>query len=203
MFVWFLPYLPNFLPFLPIFWPLFSNFCPILRLGRTVWHKSMAHQLGRTELEKLAPPERILFWQNRIEFWQKEMVGPPSKMPQERLCTSHRCLPWTRRVRTRPGGRRRAARLIRLLPAPGALIMGANIHCTKETCLFPLQIRHQPWESKKQYSIWSLSLYVELAKIMSHLFFHCPYSSFPLYCIHFLSYCFPLHAIGPLILGIL
>ena len=46
----------------------------------------MAHQLGRTELEKLAPPERILFWQNRIEFWQKEMVGPPSKMPQERLC---------------------------------------------------------------------------------------------------------------------
>ena len=45
----------------------------------------MAHQLGRTELEKLAPPERILFWQNRIEFWQKEMVGPPSKMPQERL----------------------------------------------------------------------------------------------------------------------
>ena len=45
----------------------------------------MAYQLGRTELEKLAPPERILFWQNRIEFWQKEMVGPPSKMPQERL----------------------------------------------------------------------------------------------------------------------
>ena len=80
-----MPYFPNFLPFLPIFWPLFSNFCPILRIGRTVWHKSMAHQLGRTELEKLAPPERILFWQNRIEFWQKEMVGPPSKMPQERL----------------------------------------------------------------------------------------------------------------------
>ena len=46
----------------------------------------MAHQLGRTELDKLAPPDRILFWQNRIEFWQKEMVGPPSKMPQERLC---------------------------------------------------------------------------------------------------------------------
>ena len=38
----------------------------------------MIHQLGRTELENLAPPERIFFWQNRIEFWQKEMVGPPS-----------------------------------------------------------------------------------------------------------------------------
>ena len=22
-------------------------------------------------------PERIFFWQNRIEFWQKEIVGPP------------------------------------------------------------------------------------------------------------------------------
>ena len=39
----------------------------------------MVHQLGRTELEKMAPPERIFFWQNRIEFWQKEIVGPPLK----------------------------------------------------------------------------------------------------------------------------
>ena len=36
-------------------------------------------------MENLAPPERIFFWQNRIEFWQKKNVGPPLKMPQERL----------------------------------------------------------------------------------------------------------------------
>ena len=27
----------------------------------------------------LAPPERIFFWQNRIEFWQKEIAGLPLK----------------------------------------------------------------------------------------------------------------------------
>ena len=45
------------------------------------WHISLAEQ----NWINWPPPERILFWQNRIEFWQKEMVGPPSKMPQERL----------------------------------------------------------------------------------------------------------------------
>ena len=34
----------------------------------------MVHRLGRTELENLAPPERTFFWQNRIEFWQKEII---------------------------------------------------------------------------------------------------------------------------------
>ena len=78
-------YLPIFLPFLPVFESLFSNFFPNLKTDRTVWHKRMVHQLGRTELDNLAPPERIFFWQNRNEFWQKEIAGPPSKMPQERL----------------------------------------------------------------------------------------------------------------------
>ena len=39
----------------------------------------MEHQLGRKELENFAPHETISFWQNRIKFWQKEIVGPPLK----------------------------------------------------------------------------------------------------------------------------
>ena len=53
----------------------------------------MEHQLGRKELENFAPHETISFWQNRIKFWQKEIVGPPLKMPQERLCAVLRLVP--------------------------------------------------------------------------------------------------------------
>ena len=55
---------------------------PNVKTGITVWHKRMVHQLGRTEMDNLAPHERIFFWQNRIEFWQKEIVGPPKKCPK-------------------------------------------------------------------------------------------------------------------------
>ena len=64
--------------FLAISQPFFPNF----NTGRTVWHNSMEHQPGRTELENLAPPERISFWQNRIKFWQKDIVAPPKKCPR-------------------------------------------------------------------------------------------------------------------------
>ena len=95
----FLHILSSFLPSLYVFshfclvsaiyLPIFLQFCLFLshhsaifeqiKIGRTEWHKRMIHQLGRTELENLGPPERIFFWQNRIEFWQKEIVGPPLK----------------------------------------------------------------------------------------------------------------------------
>ena len=93
----FLHILPIFLPSLPVFshfclvsaiFACFSSifacfqvivqhFLPYVKTGRTVWHKRTVYQLGRTELDEFGPPERIFFWQNRIEFWQKEIVGPP------------------------------------------------------------------------------------------------------------------------------
>ena len=38
----------------------------------------------------LAPTDSKKCWQERIEFWQDRMVGPPLKMTQLRLC----CIPW-------------------------------------------------------------------------------------------------------------
>ena len=33
----------------------------------------------QNRIGELGPPVRIFFWQNRIEFWQKKIVGPPLK----------------------------------------------------------------------------------------------------------------------------
>ena len=71
-FGWFLPYVPVFLPFFTILQP-----------GRTVWQSNFAQQNG---IGKLGPPDRKKCWQERIEFWQDRMVGPPLKMTQLRLC---------------------------------------------------------------------------------------------------------------------
>lgn len=47
----------------------------------TQWHGTSAWQ---NRIEELAPPlKRISFWQNRNKFWQKEFVGPPSKMAKD------------------------------------------------------------------------------------------------------------------------
>ena len=72
-FVWFLPLLvgfPVFPPLLPVLQPFIFHFCPLAgQLGRKAWYSSLA--------EHMAPPGRKKFWQERIEFWQDEVVGPP------------------------------------------------------------------------------------------------------------------------------
>ena len=78
-FGWFLPYFPVFPPLLPVLQPFIFHFCPLAgQLGRKAWYSSLA--------EHMAPPGRKKFWQEGIEFWQDEVVGPPSKMTQIRLC---------------------------------------------------------------------------------------------------------------------
>ena len=68
-----------------LFSAIYLAFLPICR---TVWKSSLAQQFGRTELQNLAPPDRKIFWQERIKFWQDRVVGPPLKMTQLRLCHS-------------------------------------------------------------------------------------------------------------------
>ena len=45
----------------------------ICKTGRTAWQKSLVQQLGRTH----GPPGQEEFWQEEIEYWQDEVVGPP------------------------------------------------------------------------------------------------------------------------------
>ena len=65
--------------FSPIFACFSANYFPICPLaeqfGRTAWQKSFVQQLGRTH----GPHGRKKFWQEGIECWQDEVVGPPLK----------------------------------------------------------------------------------------------------------------------------
>ena len=107
--------LPVFLSFLSVFchfWLLsatYSSFSSIfalfsaiylafLPICRTVWKSSLAQQFGRTELQNLAPPDRKIFWQERIEFWQDRVVGPPLKMTQLRLCCLQKLMRWWKQL---------------------------------------------------------------------------------------------------------
>ena len=65
-FDWFLPHFPGFLSFLIVFKSFVCHFCPY-------WQNSLAEEL------------RTVAWQERIEFWQDGMVGPPLKMTQLRI----------------------------------------------------------------------------------------------------------------------
>ena len=49
----------------------------MLRLAGQFDTKERFISLAEQNWMNLAPPEGIFFWQNRIEFWQKEIVGPP------------------------------------------------------------------------------------------------------------------------------
>ena len=42
----------------------------------------MVHQLGRTKLENLAPPERIFFGRTGLSFGRKKLLAPPKKCPK-------------------------------------------------------------------------------------------------------------------------
>ena len=70
-------YLLIFLPFLPVLKSLFSSFCPMLRLAEQCdtkeWYISLAEQNWRI----WTPLIGYCFWQNRIKFCQKEIIGPP------------------------------------------------------------------------------------------------------------------------------
>ena len=79
----FLPHIPVFPPFLLVFQPFICHFCQFAeQFGRVAWHSSLAEQ----NLGTWPPPYRRNFWQERIEFWQDRVVGPPLKMTQLRLC---------------------------------------------------------------------------------------------------------------------
>ena len=39
----------------------------------------MAGQIGTAAWQNTWPPDRKKFWQEGIEFWQDEVVGPPLK----------------------------------------------------------------------------------------------------------------------------
>ena len=72
-FGWFLPYFSIFPPLFPVLQPFICHFCPLAgQLGRKAWYSSLA--------EHMAPSGRKKFWQEGIEFWQDEVVGP--------LCTA-------------------------------------------------------------------------------------------------------------------
>ena len=49
----------------------------------------MVHQLGRTELENLAPPERIFFGRTRLSFGRKKVLAPPKKCPKNAYVTHY------------------------------------------------------------------------------------------------------------------
>ena len=52
----------------------------------------MAHQLGRTELEKLAPPLRgYCFGRTGLSFGRKKWLAPPKKCPKNayEICKCH------------------------------------------------------------------------------------------------------------------
>ena len=76
-FGWFLPYFPVFPPLLPVLQPFIFHFCPLA--------DSLVEKLGTAAWQNTCPPGRKKFWQEAIEFWQDEVVGPPSKMTQIRL----------------------------------------------------------------------------------------------------------------------
>ena len=106
------------------FLAIIQQFLPNFNTGRTVWHNSMEHQLGRTELENLAPPERISFWQNRIKFWQKEIVAPPPgtrlrEGAQAAQPSSRRAVLMSGRRRCGPSPRRACARSCCRAPGRG------------------------------------------------------------------------------------
>ena len=75
----------HFESFSPIFACFSAIYHPICTLAeqfsRTAWQDSLVLLLGRTH----GPPGRKKFWQEGIEFWQDEVVGPPLKMTQIRL----------------------------------------------------------------------------------------------------------------------
>merc|ERR1712218_300011 len=90
IFVCFLPLLVGFcntFQFFSRFCLFFSNLSSHLSISRTVWQDRLAGQLGTAAWQNTWPPGRKKFWQEGIEFWQDEVVGPPSKMTQIRLCT--------------------------------------------------------------------------------------------------------------------
>ena len=72
-FDWFLPHIPFIFN---CFSGIYLPFLPMAKQFGRVW-RSLAQQLGRTELGSLAPPDRKKSCQERIEFWQDGMIGPP------------------------------------------------------------------------------------------------------------------------------
>ena len=71
----------------------FFHFCLFFSHSPAIfayWQDSLAEKLStvtwQDRIEELAPlPDRKKWWQERIEFWQDGMVGPPLKMTQLRL----------------------------------------------------------------------------------------------------------------------
>ena len=90
IFVCFLPLLDGFCNILMFFF----HFCLFFSHSPAIfayWQDSLAEKLStvtwQDRIEELAPPpDRKKWWQERIEFWQDGMVGPPLKMTQLRLC---------------------------------------------------------------------------------------------------------------------
>ena len=82
-----IPSCQNSIPSCQIFCLFFSHSPAIF----AYWQDSLAEKLStvtwQDRIEELAPPpDRKKWWQERIEFWQDGMVGPPLKMTQLRLC---------------------------------------------------------------------------------------------------------------------
>ena len=64
-----------------IFSTYVKQFLPNFNTGRTVCHNNMEHQLGRTELENLAPMREYLFGKIGLNFVRKTLLPPLKNAP--------------------------------------------------------------------------------------------------------------------------
>ena len=75
--VWLLPLLVGFCH-ISLFFLHFCLFCSHLSFISAHWQDSLVEKLGTAAwLNTWPPPGRKKFWQEDIEFWQDEVVGPP------------------------------------------------------------------------------------------------------------------------------